>query len=155
MGFSRQEYWSRLPFPSPGHLPYLGIELRSPALQADALLSELPLNFQLICKCHCQLLVLPYLSSENAWYIFFLLSHFSPVWFIVTPGTVVHQAPLFMGFSRQEYWSGFPCLSPGDPPRPRIKPSSFMSPALAGRFFTTSATWEAQPYLSSKNVWYC
>ena len=42
MGFSRQEYWSRLPFPSPGDIPDPGIEPRSPALQADALTSELP-----------------------------------------------------------------------------------------------------------------
>ena len=42
MGFSRQEYWSGLPFPSPGHLPDSGIELRSPALQADNLNSEPP-----------------------------------------------------------------------------------------------------------------
>ena len=41
MGFSRQEYWSGLPFPSPGDLPDPGIEPRSPALQADALTSEL------------------------------------------------------------------------------------------------------------------
>ena len=40
MGFSRQEYWSGLPFPSPGHLPNPGIKPRSPALQADALTSE-------------------------------------------------------------------------------------------------------------------
>ena len=42
MGFSRQEYWSGLPFPSPGDLPHPGIEPRSPTLQADALTSELP-----------------------------------------------------------------------------------------------------------------
>ena len=42
MGFSRQEYWSGLPFPSPGDLPDPGIELESPALQADALPSEPP-----------------------------------------------------------------------------------------------------------------
>ena len=42
MGFSRQEYWSRLPFPSPGDLPNPGIEPRSPTLQADALTSEPP-----------------------------------------------------------------------------------------------------------------
>ena len=42
MGFSRQEYWSELPFPSPGDLPDPGIEPRSPALQADALTSEPP-----------------------------------------------------------------------------------------------------------------
>ena len=41
-GFSRQEYWSELPYPSPGDLPDPGIEPRSPALQADALLSEPP-----------------------------------------------------------------------------------------------------------------
>ena len=41
-GFSRQDYWSGLPFSSPWHLPYLGIEPRSPALQADSLLSETP-----------------------------------------------------------------------------------------------------------------
>ena len=42
MGFSRQEYWSGLPFPSPGDLPNPGIEPRSPALQADSLPSEPP-----------------------------------------------------------------------------------------------------------------
>ena len=42
MGFSRQEYWSGLPFPSPGDLPNPGIEARSLALQADALTSEPP-----------------------------------------------------------------------------------------------------------------
>jgi len=42
MGFSRQEYWSGLPFPSPGNLPNPGIELGSSALQADSLLTELP-----------------------------------------------------------------------------------------------------------------
>ena len=42
MGFSRQEYWSGLPFPSPGDLPDPGIEPRSPALRADALTSEPP-----------------------------------------------------------------------------------------------------------------
>ena len=42
MGFSRQEYWSGLSFTSQGHLPYPGVKLRSPALQADSLPSELP-----------------------------------------------------------------------------------------------------------------
>ena len=48
-----------------------------------------------------------------------------------------------MGFYRQEYWSGFQCPSPGDLPDPGIKPTSLVSPALARRFFTTSATREA------------
>ena len=50
--------------------------------------------------------------------------------------------PLSMGFSRQEYWSGLPCPPPGDLPNPGIEPVSLMCPSLAGRFFTTSATWE-------------
>ena len=50
------------------------------------------------------------------------------------------QAPLSLGFSRQEYWSGLPCPPPGDLPDPGIKPASLLSPALAGRFFTTRAT---------------
>ena len=51
-------------------------------------------------------------------------------------------ALLFMGFSRQEYSRGLPCPPPGDLPDPEIEPGSLMSPALAGGFFTTSATWE-------------
>ena len=60
------------------------------------------------------------------------------------PWTVAHQAPLSVGFSKKEYWSGLPCPSPGDLPNPGIEPSSLMSPALAGRFFTISTTWEGQ-----------
>ena len=63
--------------------------------------------------------------------------------FCVTLWTVAPQAPLSMGFSRQEYWSGLPCLPPGDLPDPGITPMSLMSLALAGEFFTTSTTWEA------------
>ena len=48
-----------------------------------------------------------------------------------------------MGFSRQEYWSGFPSFPPGDLTDPGIEPVSLASLALAGRLFTTSATWEA------------
>ena len=54
-----------------------------------------------------------------------------------TPWTVAHQAPLSMGFPRQEYWSGLPFPSPGYLPNLGIKPASPASPALAGRFFTT------------------
>ena len=54
--------------------------------------------------------------------------------------TVAHQAPLSMGFSRQEYWSGLPCPPSGDLPDSGIKPASLKFPALVDRFFTTSAT---------------
>ena len=57
--------------------------------------------------------------------------------------TVPGWAPLTMEFSRQEYWSGLPFPIPGDLPDPGIEPSSLASPALAGRFFTITTTWEA------------
>ena len=53
-----------------------------------------------------------------------------------TPRTVTHQAPLSMGFSRQEYWSGVPFPSPGDLPDPGIKPKF---PPQTGGFFTTGS----------------
>ena len=56
---------------------------------------------------------------------------------------VACRAPLSIEFSRQEYWSGLSCLPPGDLPDPGIELLSLMSPALAGRFFTTSTSWEA------------
>ena len=61
--------------------------------------------------------------------------------FFANQGTVAHQAPLSMGVSRQEYWSGLPFPSPGGLPDLGIE---LASPALAGRFLTSSTTWEAQ-----------
>ena len=77
----------------------------------------------------------------------------SCVWLFVTPRTVAGQAPLSLGLSRQEYWSGLPCPSPGDLSDPGIKPASLMSPALAGRFFTISATGKLdQLYSNIKKI---
>ena len=59
-----------------------------------------------------------------------VFSHFSHVWLFATLWTVVCQGPLSMGFSRQEYRSGFPCPLPGDLPNPGIKPMSPESSAL-------------------------
>ena len=74
------------------------------------------------------------------------LSH---VQLFATPLTVACQAPLTMGFSRQEYWSVLPFPPSLDLPNPGINPASLGSPALAGRFFTTRATWEAQRMLEA------
>ena len=68
----------------------------------------------------------------------------------VTPWTIARQVPLSMEFSRQEYWSGLPFPSPGDLPDPGIELTSLASPPLAGRFFTTSATWEARKEYSKE-----
>ena len=67
-----------------------------------------------------------------------MLSHFSHVQLFETLWNVAHQAPLSMGFPRQEYWSGLTCPPLEDLPDPGIKPVSLMSPWLADRFFMTS-----------------
>ena len=65
-----------------------------------------------------------------------VLIHFSCIQLFATQWTVARQAPLSMGFSRQEYWNGLPCPPPGDLPNPGIKPTS---PAMAGVFFSTES----------------
>ena len=72
-----------------------------------------------------------------------VLSHLSHVQLFATLWTIAHQAPLSMGFSRQEYWRGLPCPLPGDLPNPGVEPPSLMFPALADRLFTTSNNREA------------
>ena len=80
-----------------------------------------------------------------------VLSHLGRVQLFVTLWTVSCQAPLFMGFPRQEYWSGLPFPTSVSLPDPGIEPMSLTPPALASRFFTTSATWEALLY----SPWSC
>ena len=70
-------------------------------------------------------------------------SRFSHVRLFVTPWTVARQAPLSMGFFRQEYWGRLPCPPPGHLPGPGTEPMFPTSSALAGRFFTTNTTWKA------------
>ena len=65
-------------------------------------------------------------NSLHVW----VLSCSSHAQLFVTPWTVAHQAPLFMGFPRQEYWRGVPCPPPGDISDPGIKPASPASSAL-------------------------
>ena len=79
-----------------------------------------------VCACVCMCV-----GAYNFWSCSFSCSVMSDS---VTPWTVAHQGPLTTGFSRQEYWSGLPFPSPGDPPDPGMEPAS---PALAGGFFTT------------------
>ena len=108
MGFSMQEYWSGLPFPSPGDLPNSGIKLGSPVLEADSLM-------------------LSHLRSSNQALkvkVKVKVKSLSSVRLFGTPWTVAYQASQSMGFSRQEYWSRLPFPSPGDLPDPGIKPRS-------------------------------
>ena len=186
-GISQQEYWSGLPFPTPGDLPDQGLNLyllhcrqilyhraTGEALFTVVLPtsgSGAPNSF-LFLK-HIKLFLI--LGPSNLLFHVprFLMSHFScpkqyysPSFYLVwltlhspglgrkavvvkssesyptlwdpmdcsLPGSSVH------GISQQEYWSGLPFPSPGDLPDPGIKPASPVSPALAGRFFTTNAS---------------
>ena len=72
-----------------------------------------------------------------------VLNRFSCVQGFAAPWNLELKAPLSMGFHRQEYWSGLPCLPTGYLPDAVYKSTCLMSPALAGRYFTTSGTWEA------------
>ena len=96
--------------------------------------SEHHIMNHVVCRLLC---VAPLLNIMS------VLSLFSHVQLFVIPGTVACQAPLSMGFSRQEYWSALPWPSPGNPPDSGTEPASLMPLALAGVFITTSATWEA------------
>ena len=86
-----------------------------------------------------------------------VLNRFCYVQLFATLWILAFQAPLSQGFSRQNYWSRLPCPPPGVLPHPGIELISLTSPALAGRFFPTSATWEAQAesgntYKSQKSI---
>ena len=72
-----------------------------------------------------------------------VLSHFSRVQLYATLWTVARQAPLSKALSRQDYWSGLLCPPPGNLPNQGLNPRLLCVPALAGRFFTASATWAA------------
>ena len=67
------------------------------------------------------------------------------------PMNVSLLTPLSMGLFRKEYWSGLPFPSPGSLPNPGIEPTSLMSSAFTGEFFTTSTTWEALNKLKLDN----
>ena len=105
MEFSRQEYWSGLPFPSSEVLSDLGIRLVSSALQTDYLLPEKQGN-------------LPKGRIQSNVLCTVMPSFLRPIW------TVACQAPLFMGLSRQECWSGLSFSSPRGLPNSGIEPSS-------------------------------
>ena len=138
VGFSRQEYSSGLPFPSPGDLPDPGIKPRSSALQADTLTSEPPAatvaaaaakslqscltlydpidgspsGFLVPGILQARTLEWVAISFSSAWRWKEKVKSLSRVWLLATPWTAAYVAPPPMGFSRQGYWSGVPLPSP-------------------------------------------
>ena len=79
----------------------------------------------------------------------FVAQSLSHVRLFATPWTIAHQAPLSVGFPRQEYWSGLPCPSQGDLPDPGIE---YVSRTLAGRCYTTESPGE--PMLSTTSLYF-
>ena len=107
---------------------FLDSQSRSPgALLCLLLYSKveltIPLSMHSICKQTQSIINF----KGHHYFVVWSLSH---VRLFVTPWTVAHQPPLFIEFSRQEYWSGLPCPSPGDLPKPEIEPVCPASPAL-------------------------
>ena len=123
MGFSRQEYWSGLPFLSPMHERKRESEVARLCLTLSDPMDCSPPGSSIHGILQARVLEWVAISFSNAC----MLSCFSRVQLCVTPWTVAHQAPLSMGFSRQEYWSVLPFPSPEDLPNSGIKPGS---PAL-------------------------
>ena len=141
LGFSRQEHWSGLPFPSPMHerekwkwsRSVVSDSLRPHGRQPTRLLHpwDSPGKSTGV-GCHC---LLRFICAKS---LKLCLTLHDP-W-----TNIAWQALLSMGSPRQKYWSGLPCPPSGDLPDPGIKLTSLMSPALAGGFFSTCTTSEAQ-----------
>ena len=112
-GFSRQEYWRGLPFPSPGIFPTQGLN----AGLLNWHMGSLPLAPPGVCAVR-------------------VLSRFGFVRVFETIWTVAHQASLSLGFSRQGYWSGLPCPSPGESSQPRDQTYVSCISCIAVEFFT-------------------
>ena len=95
--------------------------------------------------------------TQNTWCCY-VLSCFSRVQLFATQWTIACQASLSTEFSRQEHWSELLCPPPGGLPDPGIEPVSPKSPALAGKLFTTRATWEAKilgKFYKFYGIFYC
>ena len=94
---------------------------------------SLPMNFHFKVDLH-----IPSCNFKFVWPANHVCAQSPCVQLFETPQTVAHQAPLSMGFSRQEYWSRLPFPPPGDLPDPEFQPTSLASPALASGIFTTA-----------------
>ena len=115
MGFSRQEYCSVLPCPPAGDLPNL--ETESASLMSHVLTGR-------------------FFTTSSTWEAPLKGEVAQSCLTLCDPMAAAQQAPVSMGFSRQEYWSGLPFPPLGDLPNPGVEPTSPVSPALAGGFFT-------------------
>ena len=127
MGFSKPEYQSGYPFPSPGDLPNSGIEPRASTLQADSLPTESQRKLKnsglgslsLLQQISCHFLLHEHPPNPGIESVSPTLQADS----LSTESSRNCQAPLSMEFSKQEYWSGLSFLPPKDLPDPGFKPA--------------------------------
>ena len=148
--------WANLFFPFPSHGKHN--KYSCPLFSLPPLASWLSLALLHVALPGMACWVVSCLFNGSCLLIFWppglcMLSHFSHIQLFAILWTVACQAPLSVGFSRQEYWSGLPFPSPGDIPEPGIEPVSLTSPALAGGFFITSATWEDSLCLNNNKTY--
>ena len=114
---------------------------------------QLPLSEKEVIYVQESVRPCPELKTGSKWYAAHYAQLLSRIWLFGAPWSLVHQAPVSMGFSRQKFWSGSPSPPQGDLPQPGIEPSSPASPALAGRFFTTEPSGKLpQWYISIQNL---
>ena len=148
MGFSRQEYWSGLPFPSPGNLPEPAIEPEFPALQADCLL---PTREAQKLPCVPAISLLSIYPKERKTGTQYPKERKAGTQtcnlYTQVHSSIIHNDQN-VAATKSLQW----CLTQQLPwiylHDPGIEPTSLTSPALAGRFFTTSTPWEA-PYMGA------
>ena len=128
---------SFLPWPLPQSKfpPFLLVSFFSSPQNPWSLVSPSIWTQQLSHKCSDSLFLLCHSPSRKPIAVC-VLAKSPQLCLFAIPWTVACQAPLSMGFSRQEYWSGMPCPTPGHLPNPGIEPASLMSPELSDRFFT-------------------
>ena len=128
--------------------PYVHCSIMYNSQDMEASIDEWMDKKEVVCVCTC-VCVMEYWKWKCQ--LFNCVRLFATAW------TIALQVPLFMGFSRQDYWNGLQCPPPGDLSNPGIEPASLMSPALAGGFFTTSTTtFTTKPkpiHLQSINLW--
>ena len=160
--------WSCFHFLQPTYLPInISVTVTGLMLMAENyffLLWKLFLNEHMTCFQFCWMPFICYSHTKRvkrtgtavklhrikSW-LACLLSRFSLVRLFSALWTTVRQAPQSVGFSRQENWSGLPCPPLGDLPNSGIEPVPLTAPALTGRFFTTSTTWDLP--LTSCVIW--
>ena len=118
MGFSRQEYWSGVPLPSPHCHPAAAVakSLQSCLTLCDPIDGSAP-GSPVPGILQARTLEWVAISFSNAWKWKVKVKLLSRVWLFATPWAAAYQAPPPMGFSRQEYWSGVPLPSPRCHPR--------------------------------------